>query len=1013
MARLEIDLQARGFTQGKRGIDNVTASLEKLDDTIRLVDFDKLSKSLNGLSGSFRVTTGEINNNKTALDKEKLAQQQHRTETARLQSEIVKLRLAKAQTRKETVAASGSYREAQQRLTALGKSIREAKGGFTSTSPAIQNQIAQYRALNEQLKAFDKQMGLNYRNVGNYGGAFNALGTISPQLSMLASKGGGLIGVGLAARDAYRTVAAFDSGLKNVQKTTGLTSQEVAKLGEEFVSLSKRLQTVSAKDLTQYATVAGQLGIKGTQNILNFAESLAKLETASDITGEEGGAQIARLLTLTDGGVQNIKRFTDEIVNLGNNFPATEAEILKNATRIAQATGVYKLGRENVLAYATATKSVGVEAELVGSSIGRTLGIIEKLSRSTKGAETITKLLGISQAELQTRFRENSGQVLTDFIGALQRVDKAGGSVNGTLESLGIRAIRDKTVLGSLATNGFDVLTDAIDKTRDSLGAADEEFATASTKIEKQIGRISIAWDNLVLGIENGTGIIGNVSVAFADVTASILDGFSNIVTSSSWKEFFARLGEFSGNASLRVTSKAIGDAIRFQQDNPNSRPRTELERAVARSVRGFDQASTEEQALRLREQRAVVEARVQEYRARGDKENLERLTLQNSILAEMNKLYYGQLDVKKKIAQEDTGNGGADGDKAKGKTQADLIREANEALSKGQVGALNGIDAELLKIDNKYDSIFKKINQITDATTRGQLTAVANVNKQLEISNTRLDAWAKTYKKYRFNEQSLKTVTPIESNLPTTITQQVRDSFKNPRATRFDFTDKDLEKRLGRVVERGLRRGIDDIFSNIDDLGSNFYEVFSNTFGKLATTITNTFGQVLSTQLGDLLSKRINSGDFSIGGLGSNASKALVAGGGLLGGILSAQGASKANTGLSVAGGALSGAAAGLAFGPIGAAIGGVIGAISGIFSSSGAKKAEKQRQELLAEQRKQTAIQERQAALAFQSSIVGQQTVNGIVTGFGRNEFGEITGKISGKDIILSIERTRNERG
>lgn len=1012
MARLEIDLSAKGFTQGKRNIDNVTASLEKLDDTIRLVDFDKLSKSLNGLSGSFRVTTGDINNNKTALDKEKLAQQQHRTETSRLQSEIVKLRLAKAQTRKETVASSGSYREAQQRLTALGKSIREAKGGFTSTSPAIQNQIAQYRALNEQLKAFDKQMGLNYRNVGNYGSAFNSLGAISPQLSMLASKGGGFIGVGLAARDAYRTVSDFDSGLKNVQKTTGLTSQEVAKLGEEFVSLSKRLQTVSAKDLTQYATVAGQLGVKGTQNILNFAEALAKLETASDITGEEGGADIARLLTLTDGGVQNIKRFTDEIVNLGNNFPATEAEILKNATRIAQATGVYKLGRENVLAYATATKSVGVEAELVGSSIGRTLGIIEKLSRSTKGAEQITKLLGISQAELQTRFRENSGQVLTDFIGALQRIDKAGGSVNGTLESLGIRAIRDKTVLGSLATNGFDVLTSAIDKTRDSLGAADEEFETASSKIEKQIGRIGIAWDNLILGIENGTGVIGNVSVAFADVTASILDGFSNIVTSSSWKEFFARMGELSGMASLRVASKAAGDAIRAGQDNPNGRPRTDLERAVARSVRGFDQASTEEQALRLREQRAVVEARAQEYRARGDKENLERLTLQNSILAEMNKIYYAQLDIKKKIEQEDNKPKGPG---SGGKSQADLIREANEALSKGQVGALNGIDAELLKIDNKYDSIFKKINLITDATTRGQLAAIAQTNKELEISNTRLDAWLKTYKKSNFGATGVTSVTGQITSTPLYISAEEQAGFysRTGRAKiRAQFGDKDLEKRLGRVVERGLRRGIDGIFQDIDDLGSNFYEVFSNTFGKLATTITNTFGQVLSTQLGDLLSKRINSGDFSIGGLSSNASKALVAGGGLLGGILSAQGASKANTGLSVAGGALSGAAAGLAFGPVGAAIGGVIGAIKGIFSSSGAKKAEKQRQELLAEQRKQTALAERQAALAFQSSIVGQMTNQGIVSGVSRSAFGDVEFIIQGKTLKALLAREDDSR-
>src|SRR5690606_28823535 len=134
-------------------------------------------------------------------------------------------------------------------------------------------------------------------NVGNYGSAVSML---SPQLSMLASKGGGFLGVALAARNAYQAVSTFDSGLKNVEKTTGLSQKEVAALGKEFVNLSRSLQTVSSNQLTQYATIAGQLGVKGTKDILAFTEALAKLETATNISGEEGGAEIARTLTLVD-----------------------------------------------------------------------------------------------------------------------------------------------------------------------------------------------------------------------------------------------------------------------------------------------------------------------------------------------------------------------------------------------------------------------------------------------------------------------------------------------------------------------------------------------------------------------------------------------------------------------------------------------------------------------------------------------------------------------------------------
>lgn len=997
MASLEIDLSIRGLNESVRGFGQLSNSL---DNNIRLQK---------QLSDRLTEVSQKIKNGGADYNKLKQQQQELRSSVTTLNREI-----------KNQVAVlsnnDGSLVQMRARLNNLRLTYDQLSASQRNSSLIQRTLVKDIQQLNNEIGKAEAQTGRFQRNVGNYGSALSAL---SPQLSMLAGKTGGFIGLALAARDAYKTVSDFDSGLKNVQKTTGLTSSETARLGEEFVKLSRQLQTVSAQSLAEYATVAGQLGIKGTQNILAFSEALAKLETASDITGEEGGAQIARLLTLTDGGVQNVKRFSNEIVNLGNNFAATESEILGNATRISQATGVYRLGRENVLAYATATKSIGVEAELVGSSIGRTLGTIEGLSRSTKKAQLITDLLGISQAELQKRFRENSGQVLTDFIKALRDVDEAGGSVNGTLEQLGIRAIRDKTVLGSLATNGYGVLTDAINKTREAGNAADEEFALASTKITKQVERIGIAWDNLVLSIENGTGAIGNVSVAFADVTASILDGLSSIVTSNSWKEFFARLGELSSNSALGAASRAAGNAIRAGVDNPNGRPRTELEKSVSRSVRGFDQASTEEQALRLRQQREIVEARAQEYRAKSDKENLSRLTLQSSILAEMNKLYYSQLDVKKKISNEDAkGDGGKGvGKTTGGKNQAEIIEEANRALSRGQVGALRGVEAELLKIDNKYSDIFKKIGQITDLTLRGQLTATAEVNKNIEIGQAKLDGWLKTYKNYGFNEQSVKSVSGSLSTPVLQITPEQQAQFYSRtggKNTQADFSDKDLEKRLGRVVERGLRRGIDDIFSNITDLGSNFYEVFSNVFGKLANTVTSTFGQVLSTQLGDLLSSRINNKDFSVGGLGSTASKALVAGGGLLGSILSAQGQSKVNSGMMIGGGALSGAAAGTAILPgWGTAIGAVVGAIGGIFQSAGAKKQQKLQEEALEEQRKQTKLQERLAALSFSSSIVGQQIAGiGIVNSIDRNEFGELVARVSGSDLEMVLQRNRDKR-
>ncbi len=260
---------------------------------------------------------------------------------------------------------------------------------------------------------------------------------------------------------------------------------------------------------------------------------MAKLETASDISGEEGASQIARLLQLTDGGVQNIKAFGDEIVKLGNNFPATESEILANATRIAQSTGIYKLGRQEILAYATATKSVGVEAELVGSSLGRTLGILEGAIRTGKGLSTVLKLVGGTQAELSARFRQDASGVLMDFISGLNRTGTAAEDFNKNLSSVGITAQRDRDVIGSLASKGYAVLAEAMDQVKDATGSMDAEFGTAAEKLVNQTQRIGIAWDNFVLGIENGQGRIGKASVAVIGFIADIIDGMSSSALAS------------------------------------------------------------------------------------------------------------------------------------------------------------------------------------------------------------------------------------------------------------------------------------------------------------------------------------------------------------------------------------------------------------------------------------------------------------------------------------------------
>lgn len=989
MARLEIEIGA------------VNDELKKIlqDSKIALNNF---AKEVNGSKGALSGLSQSSADTRRAIDAQRVAQERAKTATMQARQASAELTLANRQNKGAVDAAAGSYREAQQRLTALGRSIREAKGGFDSTNPAIKAQISEYRKLNEQLKSFDAKMGNHYRNVGNYG---SALSSVVPQLSQFASKGGGLLAVALAAKDAYNSVSKFDSGMKNVEKTTGLSRGEVAKLGDEFVELSKNLKTVSANSLTQYATVAGQLGVKGTKNILSFTEALAKLETATNISGEEGGSEIARTLTLIDGGVQNVKAFGDEIVNLGNNFAATEKEILSNAESIAQNVGIYRIGRQDVLAYATATKAVGIEAELVGSTFNRTLAIFEAAIRTGDGLKSILSLVGGTQAELSRRFKSDASGVFMDFIGSLNKIYKSGGSVNEQLEKVGVNAVRDQRVIQSLAANGFDVLTQAMEASRNSAGALDAEFETASGKMTNQMNRVRVSVENLWISMEQGTGVIGNVSVAFADATANIIDGFTNIVTSGSFKEFFARMGELSSTSAIRVSSKMFGDALKNIDGAQSGRSRGLVSYGEMKSFRDMSE-SDKKRMLSAQEQ--LVQEQIKEYNL-----NKQNLKIRESMLWNAEKMAKMRSILGKNDSSVIPGAGNKTSDlpiatdKSKSAKTRRSVKSIDDILPSLQGNDGNYYDQQLAKINSEYSKLVKTIRESVGSQYKiSQALGLAAAKKDFDTLKVSVDRFIDSTKGLKTKSGG----TSLTGSLADP-TQFSPSEWERLRLGGRNYTtkkeDKEQEDKFSKIIERSLRGGINDILDDIGDLGSNFYEVFSNVFTKLTKPFQNIFSGILSQQLSGLVSGNMDNAQLF--GMSNDKTKALVAGVGALGGIVS--GVFKKDTGAQVIGGALSGGAAGFSVGgPWGAAVGAVVGALGGLFSAKASKRQEKLQEAQLEEQKKQTALQQRMAALTFSSSIVGQMTNQGIVTEVSRNEFGDITFRVEGRDLVASYNREKD---
>lgn len=245
--------------------------------------------------------------------------------------------------------------------------------------------------------------------------------------------------------------ADYEKALVGVGKTTNIEGKKLEDFGKKFQEMSGRIP-VATNELLGIAQAAGQLGVKGEENLLKFSETVAKLGVATDLSGEEAATALTRILTVTGEGVENIDKFGSVIVALGNNFAATESEIARVATEVTRATSVFGVSAAEGAALAAALKSVGVQAELGGSAVGRAFRAIDKAVRNGGvSLQRLSDLTGMTGEQLKDTFETNSTLVFQKFIEGLGRVAASGGDTTATLAGFKLKGEEILKVLPVIA----------------------------------------------------------------------------------------------------------------------------------------------------------------------------------------------------------------------------------------------------------------------------------------------------------------------------------------------------------------------------------------------------------------------------------------------------------------------------------------------------------------------------------------------------------------------------------
>ncbi|WP_442896400.1 phage tail tape measure protein [Enterococcus sp. BWR-S5] len=181
-------------------------------------------------------------------------------------------------------------------------------------------------------------------------------------------------GVTAVTTAAISWESAFAGVLKTndeIVDSTGNVVYSYKDLEDGLRGLAKELPS-SHQEIAAVAEAAGQLGIQ-TDNVVSFTKTMIDLGESTNMGAETAATTLARFANITQMSQKDFDRLGSVIVDLGNNFATTESEISEMGLRLAGAGKQIGMSEGEILGFAAALSSVGVEAEAGGSAFSKVM----------------------------------------------------------------------------------------------------------------------------------------------------------------------------------------------------------------------------------------------------------------------------------------------------------------------------------------------------------------------------------------------------------------------------------------------------------------------------------------------------------------------------------------------------------------------------------------------------------------------------------------------------------------
>lgn len=396
-----------------------------------------------------------------------------------------------------------ALRGAKEQLTAAQQAndpekVRQASDAVIDAEAALNRAKAAVAATRAQIEKTNQQLNTAKSAWTEAGKNLEAFGKKCDAISKKMTTAGRTLTtvmttpiLGLGAT-AVKASIGFESSFASVRKTVDATEAEF----DQLAATSKRMSTEVAAgtdEINEVMAAGGQLGV-ATEHLSDFTHVMIDLgNSCEDLSADEAATTIAQFANIMGTSQSQFSNIGSTLVDLGNNFATTEKPIMEMAHRMAGAGKQVGLTEAQVLGFAAALSSVGIEAQMGGSAFSKAL--VKMVVASATGGEALDdfgKVAGMTAQQFKTLWDNDPAAAFQAFIVGLSKLDDEGESAIKTLSDIGINEIRLRDTL-LRATNA----TELFSRAQNMANAAWEENTALTNEAGKRYSTTASKLTNL------------------------------------------------------------------------------------------------------------------------------------------------------------------------------------------------------------------------------------------------------------------------------------------------------------------------------------------------------------------------------------------------------------------------------------------------------------------------------------------------------------------------------------